>query len=95
VSRHRTCTVRAAGPWPDDHPGGDPVLFPAPGNIRRSYELHANAYIVKPTDFDGCNDVIKAIGACFLGLIQPRHLRDVGTRTGFARSRTYGMTWMP
>jgi CheY-like chemotaxis protein len=42
-----------------------------PGDIRRSYEMHANAYIVKPTDFDGFDDMIKRIDACFLGLIQP------------------------
>jgi CheY-like chemotaxis protein len=39
-------------------------------DIRRSYEMHASAYIVKPTDFDGFDDMIKQIGACFLGLIQ-------------------------
>ena len=42
-----------------------------PDDIKRSYELHANAYIVKPTDFDGFEDMIKKIDACFLGLIQP------------------------
>ncbi len=42
-----------------------------PDDIKRSYELHANAYIVKPTDFDGFEDMIKKIDACFLGLIEP------------------------
>ncbi len=42
-----------------------------PDDIRRSYEMHANAYIVKPADFDGFDDMIKRIDACFLGLIQP------------------------
>jgi two-component system, chemotaxis family, response regulator Rcp1 len=42
-----------------------------PADINRSYALHANAYIVKPADFDGFNDMIKQIDACFLGLIQP------------------------
>lgn len=32
--------------------------------------MHANAYIVKPADFDGFEDVVKRIDACFLGLIQ-------------------------
>jgi CheY-like chemotaxis protein len=26
-------------------------------DIRRSYEMHANTYIVKPADFDGFNDM--------------------------------------
>jgi CheY-like chemotaxis protein len=41
-----------------------------PGDIRRSYELHANAYIVKPAGLDGFDDAIKAIDAFFVGLIQ-------------------------
>ena len=41
-----------------------------PDDIKRSYELHASAYIVKPADFDGYDAVIKQIDACFLGLIQ-------------------------
>jgi CheY-like chemotaxis protein len=42
-----------------------------PGDITRSYELHANAYIVKPADPDRFDDVIKAIGTCFLSLTGP------------------------
>lgn len=42
-----------------------------PDDIRRSYEMHANAYIVKPADFNGFDDMIKRIDACFLGLIEP------------------------
>jgi CheY-like chemotaxis protein len=42
-----------------------------PGDIRRSYELHANAYVVKPADFGDFDGVIRTIGACFLGLIEP------------------------
>ncbi len=42
-----------------------------PGDIRRSYELHANAYVVKPADSGDFDDVIRTIGACFLGLIEP------------------------
>ena len=42
-----------------------------PGDIKRSYELHANAYIVKPADPDRFDDVIKAIDTCFLSLIEP------------------------
>lgn len=33
--------------------------------------MHANAYIIKPADFDGFAEMIKAVDACFLGLIQP------------------------
>ncbi|MFY9887313.1 MAG: response regulator [Streptosporangiaceae bacterium] len=42
-----------------------------PDDIRRSYAAHANAYVVKPVDFDGFADTIQKIDACFLGLIQP------------------------
>ena len=41
-----------------------------PDDVQRSYAMHANAYIVKPADFDGFEDVVKRIDACFLGLIQ-------------------------
>lgn len=41
-----------------------------PDDIRRSYEMHASAYIVKPTDLDGFDAMIKQIDACFLGLIR-------------------------
>jgi CheY-like chemotaxis protein len=39
-------------------------------DIHRSYELHANAYISKPPDFDGYAEVIWQIDACFLSLIK-------------------------
>jgi CheY-like chemotaxis protein len=42
-----------------------------PKDIERAYDLHANAYITKPADFDGFSNVIHQIDACFLGLIQP------------------------
>ncbi len=41
----------------------------APNDIQQCYSLHANAYIVKPPDFDGFADVIKQIATCFLSLI--------------------------
>jgi len=41
-----------------------------PDDVQRAYRLHANAYIVKPIDFDGFDATIKQIDACFLGLIQ-------------------------
>ena len=42
-----------------------------PGDIRRGYELHANAYIVKPADPGRFDDAIRAIGTCFLSLTEP------------------------
>ena len=42
-----------------------------PDDIRRSYEMHANAYIAKPADFDGFEEMIRRIDACFIGLIEP------------------------
>jgi len=43
----------------------------APDDIQRCYSLHANAYIIKPPDFDGLADVIKQVATYFLGLISP------------------------
>lgn len=40
-------------------------------DINRSYELHANAYIVKPRDFDGFTEMIKQVDECYLGLVTP------------------------
>jgi len=41
----------------------------APGDVEQCYALHANAYIVKPSDFDGFAAVIQQIAGCFLGLV--------------------------
>ena len=41
----------------------------SPNDIQQCYSLHANAYIIKPPDFDGYADVIKQVATCFLGLI--------------------------
>ena len=41
----------------------------APNDIQQCYSLNANAYIIKPPDFDGYADVIKQVATCFLGLI--------------------------
>ena len=38
-------------------------------DIEQCYALHANAYIVKPYDFDGYADVIQQLAKCFLDLI--------------------------
>ncbi|MGH3153981.1 MAG: response regulator [Streptosporangiaceae bacterium] len=42
-----------------------------PDDIQRSYEMNANAYIVKPADLDGFEDMIRQVDACFLHLIEP------------------------
>jgi CheY-like chemotaxis protein len=41
----------------------------APNDIQQCHSLHANAYIIKPPDFDGYADVIKRVATCVLGLI--------------------------
>ncbi|MBV9206479.1 MAG: response regulator [Actinobacteria bacterium] len=38
-------------------------------DIRECYSRHANAYIVKPSDFDGFAHLIQQLAACFLNLI--------------------------
>jgi CheY-like chemotaxis protein len=42
-----------------------------PACIRRSYALHAHAYIVKPADFDGFASVVRRLSASFIWRIQP------------------------
>ena len=41
-----------------------------PGDIQRTYAVHASAHVVKPADYDGFDDVVKEIDACFPGLIE-------------------------
>ena len=41
-----------------------------PSDVRRVYSLHANAYILKPPDYDGYAAVVRQIDACFLGLVE-------------------------
>lgn len=40
-----------------------------PDDIRQCYSLHANAYIVKPADFDGFARMAQQVAACFLSLL--------------------------
>lgn len=49
-------------------------------DINRSYELHANAYIVKPRDFEGFTAMIKQVDECFLDLVTPPPAPDAGDR---------------
>lgn len=39
-------------------------------DIRRSYTLHANAYVTKPPDFDAFVTAVRRIADCFLDLIE-------------------------
>jgi CheY-like chemotaxis protein len=40
-----------------------------PNDVERCYSLHANAYIVKPPDFDGYLNMIQQLTTWFLGLV--------------------------
>ena len=42
----------------------------AQADILRSYELHANAYIIKPFDADRFTDAIRQIDDFFLTLVK-------------------------
>lgn len=39
-------------------------------DIVRSYDLHANAYLTKPVDFDGFLDIVHSIEEFWLGLVK-------------------------
>ena len=43
----------------------------APEDVKRSYELHANCYITKPTDLDAFIDMIARIADFWLDLVTP------------------------
>lgn len=42
----------------------------AEADVSRSYELHANCYIVKPVDFDRFIDVVKGIESFWCSLVK-------------------------
>jgi CheY-like chemotaxis protein len=45
----------------------------APEHIKRSYSAHANAYVVKPTDFDSFAEVVREIDKFYTQIVaQPR-----------------------
>jgi CheY-like chemotaxis protein len=45
-------------------------------DVLRSYELHANAYVTKPVDFDRFIEVVRQIDEFFVGVVRlPRTLR--------------------
>ena len=39
-------------------------------DVLRSYQLHANAYVTKPVDFEGFIEAIKQIDHCFVSVVQ-------------------------
>jgi CheY-like chemotaxis protein len=59
---------------------GDPALATIPvivlttseaeEDILRSYELHANAYITKPVDFERFRDIVHQIDDFFIGIVK-------------------------
>ncbi len=61
----------------------DPALQPIPvvvlttskeeEDIHRSYQLHANSYIMKPVTFESLVKVIKSIGQYWLGIVELPH----------------------
>jgi two-component system response regulator len=51
-----------------------------PDDINRSYQLHANAYIVKPRDLDGFTAMIRQVDECFLDLVTPPPAPEGGNR---------------
>lgn len=40
-----------------------------PDQVKKAYQLGANAYIQKPHSFDGYNSIIQAVSTCFLRVI--------------------------
>ena len=42
----------------------------APEDVLRSYQLHTNAYLIKPAGFDHFIDAIRKIDEFFLALIE-------------------------
>jgi CheY-like chemotaxis protein len=45
-------------------------------DIRQAYELGANSYLVKPLEFEALQDMLRAVGAYWLGLNQRADLTD-------------------
>jgi CheY-like chemotaxis protein len=44
-------------------------------DVLRSYEMHANAYVTKPVDFDRFGEIVRQIDEFFVGIVRlpPRH----------------------
>ena len=47
-------------------------------DVLRSYQLHANAYVTKPVDFEGFIEAIKQIDHFFVSVVQLPTGRDGG-----------------
>ncbi len=46
------------------------ITSQAEEDVLRSYQLHANAYVTKPVDFDGFIEAIKQIDHFFVSVVQ-------------------------
>ena len=55
-------------------------------DVLRSYQLHANAYVTKPVDFEGFIEAIKQIDHFFVGVV---HCRQANPVTRPWESRTH------
>jgi len=45
-------------------------------DVLRSYEMHANAYVTKPVDFDRFGEIVRQIDEFFVGIVRlPRRAR--------------------
>jgi CheY-like chemotaxis protein len=42
----------------------------AEADVLRSYEMHANAYITKPVDFDRFGEIVQQIDEFFIGIVR-------------------------
>ena len=42
----------------------------AEADVLRSYEMHANAYITKPVDFDRFGEIVQQIDDFFVGIVR-------------------------
>jgi CheY-like chemotaxis protein len=59
---------------------GDPALSTIPvvvlttsqaeEDVLRSYEMHANAYVTKPVDFDRFGEIVRQIDEFFVGIVR-------------------------
>jgi DNA-binding NarL/FixJ family response regulator len=39
-------------------------------DVLRSYEMHANAYVTKPVDFDRFGEIVRQIDEFFVGIVR-------------------------
>ena len=92
-----TCRARtAARCWPRSRATRDLRRIPvvvlttseAEEDVLRSYDLHANAYVTKPVDFDRFIDVVRQIDDFFVSVV--KQMRSCSSRTTYRRRRAAG-----